>query len=655
MPLPAPNLDDRQFQDLVDDAKRMVQQRCPEWTDHNVSDPGVTLIEVFAWMTDLLLYRLNRVPDRNYLKFLELLGVELYPATPARVGVTFWLSGDIEQPVLVAKGVEVATAVSEMEDAIRFSTVDELTIPPCELLSVKGVVGGEPPIDHTDILQGAAPFAAFSEVPESDDHVLFGLSDALPSCAVEFDLDATIEGVGVDPDDPPLLWEAWNGDTWVGCDLETDTTGGLNTRGRVIVHLPADHATSVIDQQRAGWVRCRVVSAYEGQPAYTASPLIVSAAARTIGGTAVAVHGREVTEEIVGVSEGVAGQRFELAHKPVLGGEGPAQIEVASEAGWQRWDEVTNFAGHGPDDRVFALDAVSGEITFGPSVREPDGTLRQYGAIPPKGSAVRVPRYRVGGGRRGNVAARTVTQLMTSIPFVDRVSNRLPASGGVDVESLDNALQRGPIELSTRDRAVTVEDYEHLAKQAAPEVARIRCVPVTDGADAGAARLLVVPAASTAGGQLPFEELVPSDETLSRIAEHLEERRTLGARVVVEPALYQGVTIVARLRAKPTANVQRLQDAATDALHRYFHPTIGGPDGEGWPFGRPIHVGEVYAVLQQVEATEFVEEARLFAADPISGERGEASDRIDLEPTALAFSYEHRLRVEPSLSMQTAS
>ena len=83
--LPAPNLDDRRFQDLVDDAKRLVQQRCPEWTDHNVSDPGVTLIETFAYMTDQLLYRLNRVPDRLYVKFLELIGVRLFPPTPARV------------------------------------------------------------------------------------------------------------------------------------------------------------------------------------------------------------------------------------------------------------------------------------------------------------------------------------------------------------------------------------------------------------------------------------------------------------------------------------------------------------------------------------------------------------------------------------------
>ena len=72
MTLPTPRLDDRTFQELVDEAKRNVQRRCPEWTNHNVSDPGVTLIETFAWMTDMLLYRLNRVPDRLYVKFLEL-------------------------------------------------------------------------------------------------------------------------------------------------------------------------------------------------------------------------------------------------------------------------------------------------------------------------------------------------------------------------------------------------------------------------------------------------------------------------------------------------------------------------------------------------------------------------------------------------------
>jgi predicted phage baseplate assembly protein len=645
MPLPAPNLDDRRFQELVDEAKRMVQQRCPEWTDHNVSDPGVTLIELFAWMTDQLVYRLNRVPDRNYVKYLELLGVRLFPATPAGTGVTFWLSGEIEQPVTVPEGTQASTPTSEFEDAIVFRTTADLVMPPCELRAVMVERLGER-YDESDVLKGAAPFDAFQEVPEPGDVLLLGLSDAMPSCAVRFDLDCRVEGVGVDPENPPLVWEAWDGEGWVACELEEDGTGGLNRQGGVVVHLPADHAASILDRQRAGWVRCRVLEPEEGQPFYTASPEIVSASVRTVGGTAPAVHGLDVLDEIAGMSEGVPGQRFALAHAPVIGGDGALQVEVAAGDGWRLWDQVDDFSDRGPDDHVFMLDEASGELRFGPAVRLADGSLKQFGAVPPKGAPIRVPRYRTGGGARGNVAHRTVTQLMLSIAFVDRAVNRHAATGGVDVESMANARERGPILIRTRNRAVTAEDYEHLAHAAAPEIARVRCVPVTDGDDAGAARVLVVPAVTTTDAQLPFEALVPSDETLSRIAGYLDERRTIGARVVVEPPLYQGVTIVARLRARRIANVQRLTDTAVAALHAYFHPTSGGPDGTGWPFGRPVHVGEVYAVLQGLEGTEFVEEALLFAADPITGERGEPTERIDLDANSLLFSYEHRVRVE---------
>src|SRR5687767_580820 len=79
VPLEAPNLDDRNFQDILDEARRNIPRYCPEWTDHNLSDPGITLLELFAWMTDLLIYRLNRVPDKNYIKFLDLIGLQLEP------------------------------------------------------------------------------------------------------------------------------------------------------------------------------------------------------------------------------------------------------------------------------------------------------------------------------------------------------------------------------------------------------------------------------------------------------------------------------------------------------------------------------------------------------------------------------------------------
>ena len=133
MALPVPNLDDRRFQDLVDDAKRLVQQKCPEWTDHNVSDPGVTLIETFAWMTDQVLYRLNRVPERNYIKFLELIGVRLFPPTAARVAITFWLAGPQAAAIHIRPGTQVATLRTDSDEAILFTTVGDLPIVPCSL------------------------------------------------------------------------------------------------------------------------------------------------------------------------------------------------------------------------------------------------------------------------------------------------------------------------------------------------------------------------------------------------------------------------------------------------------------------------------------------------------------------------------------------
>src|ERR671930_1836292 len=136
MSLPAPNLDDRRFQELVDDAKRLVQQRCPEWTDHNVSDPGVTLIELFAWMTDQFLYRLNRVPERTLLKFLDLIDVKLFPPTAARCDVTFWLSAPRTSAVRIPAGTEVATERLDGEEPVVFATVRDLSLVPCALARV---------------------------------------------------------------------------------------------------------------------------------------------------------------------------------------------------------------------------------------------------------------------------------------------------------------------------------------------------------------------------------------------------------------------------------------------------------------------------------------------------------------------------------------
>src|ERR1700694_5626463 len=365
MALPVPNLDDRRFQDLVDDAKRLVQQKCPEWTDHNVSDPGVTLIETFAWMTDQVLYRLNRVPERNYVKFLELIGVRLFPPTAARAAITFWLAGPQPATGHIRPGTQVATLRTDTDEAVAFTTVGELLIVPTSLSYLASTLAGESEVrDHTEALLAKTSFFCFSTVPKPDDILMVGLSDAAPSCAVTLRFRCDVEGVGVDPENPPLVWAAWDRYGWAAaaCEVDRDGTGGLNRDVDVVLHLPKSHTVSVIQQQRAGWLRARVVKPEVDQPTYSASPTIKGLSAFTNGGTSEAVNAELVEHELLGVSEGVPGQRFSLKRRPVVPGGSGTVLEVSDIDGWQEWKQVQDFVESKPDDHHFVLDAVSGEV-----------------------------------------------------------------------------------------------------------------------------------------------------------------------------------------------------------------------------------------------------------------------------------------------------
>lgn len=647
MPLPTPNLDDRRFQDLVDQAKRLVQQRCPEWTDHNVSDPGVTLIEAFAQMVDQLIYRLNRVPDRHYVKFLDLLGVQLFPPTAATGTVTFWLSAPQPGTVLVRTETEVATSRTDIEEPVVFGTTEELRIVPCELSHVAThAAGGEPADGRTRLENRQLP--CFSALPRPGDALLIGLSGAVPACAVVLRFECPVRGHGIDPRNPPLAWEAWNGQGWSPCETGHDNTGGFNRSGDVLLHVPASHRVSVIAQQRAGWLRCRVVQATGSQPPYTASPEIAAIRAFTIGGTTGIIHAETVHDEILGTSDGTPGQRFALQRRPVLPVGSPTVLQVGEgPAGWTDWLPVADFAASTDRDRHYRLDPVAGEVEFGPAVRQPDGTVRQYGQVPAKGSAVRMEAYRVGGGSRGNVARGQISVLKTSVPYIARVENRAGASGGVEGETVENAKLRGPLELRAGGRAVTADDFEEIARTAAPDAARVRCVAASDLRGAPAVRLLIVPRVSAdSQGALPAEELRrPPAELLRRISGHLDTRRLVGTRLLVVPPQYHGVTVVARLGASSPGLVDQARRAAVRALYDYLSPLTGGPERSGWPFGRPVQLFEVSAMLAGVSGIASVDEVMIFPANLDTGQRGEPVQRIDTGADALVLSYQHQVRV----------
>ncbi|MET9826258.1 MULTISPECIES: putative baseplate assembly protein [unclassified Streptomyces] len=647
MSLPSPNLDDRRFQQFVDDAKRYIQQRAPEWTDHNVSDPGITLVETLAHMADQIVYRLNRVPEKNHLAFLDLVGITLFPPSAARTDVTFWLSAPQEDTILVPVGTEVATLRTDRDEAVVFATERDLSVIPCTLGRLVTQTRGEAVADRTTDLAESKDVMCFAEAPAPGDCMLIGLTSATPHCALALELDSRVDGVGVDPRQPPLVWEAWTEDGWQPCEVDRDGTGGLNRPGDIVLHVPGGHVLSRNGGHEAGWIRCRVTDPLPGQPFYTTSPTIRSAEAYTIGGTTGTVHAETVHDEALGESTGLPGQRLRLEHAPVVADDPPVLLQTADDDGWQEWQVVPHFAGSRPGDHHITLDAATGEIAFGPAVREADGTLRQYGTVAPKGAVIRARRYRTGGGRAGNVARGAVQVLRTSIPYVSEVVNREAARGGVDGETVEEAKLRAPITLRAQERAVTLRDYEELARRAAPETARITCLEGEENEyGAHAVRVLVVPqAVPDPGGRLRFEQLVPGDALLSRITRHLDERRLIGTRLSVGPPYYQGVTVVATVHAFRGVDADRVRRQTHDALYRHLDPLTGGADGKGWPFGRPVQTGELFAVLQRVPGVELVDEVVLHPADPLTGKRGDPTDRIDLEAPALVFSFDHRVRV----------
>lgn len=644
--LPAPNLDDRRFQDLVDDAKRLVQQRCPTWTDHNVSDPGVTLIEAFAQMVDQLIYRLNRVPDLNYVKFLELIGVELRPPAAARGEVTFWLSAPQPQPVTVRAETQVATPRTDVHDPVVFSTTRELEILPCTFAHAGTQAAGEAPVDTTTALLGPEGFRCFSTRPVPGDALLIGLSDAVPWCAVNLRMNCKVSGRGVDPRWPPVVWEAWTDSGWVACEVDSDDTGGLNKPGDIVLHVPGGHQASIIARQRGGWLRCRLVEAQEDQPTYTASPQILSVSAFTVGGTAPTVHAEVVRGEILGRSDGTAGQRFGLQLRPVLPSESPAVLKLLLGETEEIWQEVPHFALSSPDDRHFRIDKYAGEVQFGPAVRDADGDLLYYGAIPPAGAVLRLEAYRTGGGQEGNVARGLVRVLKTSVPYVSRVENRIPAIGGAEAETLTDAKIRGPMLLRSRGRAVTAEDFEQLARDVAPDAARVKCV--AEEGEAAGVRVLVVPhVASDEVGRIRRDDLDPPDATLQRISTSLDARRLVGTRLLVQPPDYVWLTAVVSLSCRPLFDPGEVRTEVLRALYTLYHPLVGGPDGTGWPFGRSVQSHEVHAALARIPGVDMAREVSvaIFPAEAYTGRRGAATQRLDIAPTALVYSFEHQVRV----------
>lgn len=643
MILPTPVLDDRRFQDIVDEAKRLIPRYCPEWTDHNVSDPGIALLELFAWMTEMILYRLNQVPDLLYTRFLELMGIRLFPGASARVDLTFWLSAPQPEPVTIRLGTQVGTVRTEQDESVVFLTDEDLVVVQPELSAcLTGSADGRYE-DRWDDLRIPGEIVRCFRSVQPGDAVYFGFTGSLARNVVRLDFEATIEGIGVDPTRPPWAWEAWSGEGWEPARVHSDGTHGLNTDGALVLMIPRRHEALALGPARAHWLRCRMLAPVGDQPPYQDSPRVASLRAVGLGGSIPAHHGQPMPAERLGRSDGVAGQAYVVRRNPVLPRRAGETVRVSGLHGEDDWVEVATFAASGATDRHFTWDGATGEIRFGPRVTYPDGRVRQHGAVPPLDAGIEVTGYRFGGGARGNVGAGTLSVLKSSIPFIGKVENLESARGGVDPESVDNAKRRGPLTLLTGQRAVTADDFERLTMEATADVARARCLPPAQ--PGGPVRVLVVPRLHLAPEGLALDDLALPDELVAGITGYLDERRTLTTQVEIQSPAYQGVTIVAVLRAGPGAAPELVRDRALSALYRYVNPLVGGPEGGGWPFERSFNLGEVFALLSGIDGVVGVEEVLFFLTDLRTGQRGEARQQMQLPADALFASFQHQVRV----------
>ncbi|MCK6547513.1 putative baseplate assembly protein [Myxococcota bacterium] len=522
MPLVPPNLDDRTFADLLASALARVRQRAPEWTDLSPHDPGVVLLEAFAHLTDTLLYRVNRLPEKVYVELLRLIGVVQAPPVAARARLVITASAPVPRDVEVPEGTRVS-AQAERGEPIVFLTSRRVVL-------AAGASEVEVDAEHATLVEAE----------------LLGRGTGLPSLSLS---------------------------------------------------IP----------------RAPVVAKTSDAPSL-----------------------------VVGVETPAA----ELEDRaPAREHQGKA---------FRLWREVESFAAVGADPHVFVVDRTAGRVTFAPRARMTgegglDAEPHTLGAVPEAGREIRA-WYRIGGGARGNVAAGVLTRFVAPIAGLPAgvtlsVSNPAPATGGRDVETLENALVRGPVELRTLDRAVTARDFEALAlRTASRDIARARALTAAEvwrHARPGTVEVLLVPAlearvAAAPEGRVSIEALEAREVEARRAAVEavLEERRPIGARCHAKWARYKKVAVHARVVAHRGEDPVAVRARVVDRLHETINPLPSG-DYAGWPFGRPLRASNVYDIVLREPGVSYVD-ALAFETDEVPS--AVTSITVDLAQDATWFA-----------------
>lgn len=678
MPIPVPNLDDRSFDDLVADLVARIPAHTPEWTDPQVGDPGRTLIDLFAWLGDIVLYRANLIPERQRLAFLRLLDLPLRPARPAKGLLSLSLSGEGVDPVPVPRRSN-ATGVQ------HFETMEECQVLPLsgvcmrkrrpndeELAAMEGVVTGMRSLydDLSDSLDLYVPEPVFAE------EVPYGLD----ICSGSVDKSLWIALMAPAKVDPATVRHALGRDQggvkvlnlglvpWHGqhvavegldlprmpidlrvqvttgrrlpdnsldllpCESVLDTSDGLRQPGVMRVQLPDAGNLGVpveSDPRLAGVGDNPPLMEDPEQAERVVAWVRLSTGAdverlplRWVGINAVGIEQLRTHPQpsIIGTGNGVSAQRVSLPASDV----DPASvlIEVEEEDGFTLWQAAPVLAGSGPGARVFTVD--SGAVRFGDDID---------GRMPPAGGRIRLLGYRSGGGASGNLPGKTLKNIGVSGV---KVEQPVATVGGVDAETLDAAERRIPAFLQHRDRCITAADYQRLALDLPDaSVGRAEVLPRFKPHEPtpdvpGVVSVMVLPAVPFVPGPAPR----PDRHLVDKVHGWLDQRRPLATELYIIGPDYVPLAATVALQVSDPANRDAILQAIRLEIRRHFWPLVpGGMNGSGWPLGEPVRVQELSVVIARMPGVRVLAEVALFTRKggvwkPLGNE---VSDRLALE------------------------
>jgi predicted phage baseplate assembly protein len=698
MPIPLPNLDDRHWADLVDEGRALIPLYAPEWTDHNLHDPGITLIELLAWIAEMDIYQLNRIPERHKRKFLALVGISPEPPRPAHTVLSFTLT-DGTPPLSLPVGVEFAGNDPSGQET-RFRTLEPITVVPGRLqaVQVKDEQGFHNVTDHW--LRGES-FGVFGAIPQLGAELYLGFSHAWPLSA-PVSLFFTFAGshageearrhlvqemsdrksaclprlsdflcppgapsppsMTLEPEEVSphhgvhLVWEvlttAGAATAWRRLEPHAvdDGTRALTLDGRVRLQLPAEMAKKRLDPVAAELYYLRIRFA---MGTYDAPPMLQQVALNGV----MAEQAQEVEAVPLGSGDGTPHQELRLGdgtpHQELRLREAPVQassLQLFSFEGneWRAWRRRPDFDGSTRRDLDFQLDPTTGAITFG------DG---EQGRVPPFGTPLYAV-YRATRAEAGNLAAGTINQLANSPhnqvalgqvalgAILEQVKagqvailNPVAATGGAPAETLAHAIGRAIELMETPQRAVTLQDYERLAMrtpgvQLSRVTARANLHPSFPCFKAPGMITVMILP------NLPGPRPVPSPGLRQTVAAYLNRRRIIGTRVEVVGPTYLQVAVRARIRAYTGVNKANLQQKIAMTLDNFLHPLHGGPDKTGWPFGRDVYRTEILQVIDEVPGVDHVLTLELLpeGCEPQCG-------NVCLRPTSLVTAGQHELEV----------